>query len=568
MTVLLKTERATAGTPVSEIGWFVAATSFPTGVYLEMDAEAALPVPVSAPGKRAALRRLGRVRILQALPPGTLSPVPPVWFGLVQAAMRRPLLPYQVTGAAWVAYRLWSGLGSLLADEQGLGKTTQAIAAIACTRAYPTLLVCPTSLKVNWADNEFPHATRPPSVHVVHGRKGPLPPAEVYVINYDLLAAREAQLCRLGLQCMVCDEAHWVNEPVPSTQHHRAAVVTRMAHRLQGRTVLLTGTPLENRPADYWRLLHMLDPAAWPDFESYRKRYCRAPTEEEQALNPELRHDNLVTDYGRVERRTELLQRVAPLILRRTKAEVQQDLPPKYRRQILVELSEEDRKVYETVKADVVAWLRAQGDGLAASAATRAMALVKLTHLRKIAAIGKLRHAVPSYLRGWFKGGTRGPLLIFCHHAEVLDRTTDIARRLGLRPVVIDGRVSGEERQQRLDDLAARRADLLIATIRTAGVGLNIQCVSDQLFLERSWVPVQMVQAEDRSHRFGQKNPVCITFLDAKDTVDEHIAAVLDDKQILIDGVMDAGKVDRKKASGVARMTEGDLLERFLAGSR
>ncbi len=462
--------------------------------------------------------------------------VAPQWVERVHQVVRRPLFPYQAEGAGWIASRLATRQGCILGDDPGLGKTAQVLAAIAATASTPVIVVCPPSVKRNWA-REVKFLRPNLRVAVVNGGKGPIPSAHIIIINYAIMRPREHQLMRLKARCIVFDEAHLLKEPTP-TKGHRAAVATRLAKHIK-RAVLLTGTPLLNRPSELWRLLHMIDPRRWSDYSDFRQRFCTSPDSDEKMLR------NIVTKHGQAKRIDELHASAMPYMLRRLRKNALSDqVPPKTRTRVMITLDERDRKHYDAAERDVVAWLRRISTDAKAAQASRGQAVVKLTMLRRIAAIGKLRKGIPDYLNAWFQEKDR-PLVIFAYHRQVLDGTVQICKRLGLKVATISGRDNDKQRQRSVDLFQSGFADVFIAPIRSAGVGLNLQRASDVLCLERLWTPSLMNQAESRVHRIGQRNHVTVTYLDAANTVDEHIAAVLQAKQRLIDTVVD----DKRRTS-------------------
>ena len=456
--------------------------------------------------------------------------VAPAWLARVQKVMRRPLYRYQAEGAAWLCSQIASGTGAILGDEPGLGKTAQAVAAIGATNAFPAIVVCPASVKEHWA-REFALANNAPKVTIIDGVRGRFARAHVYVINYDLLRAREQHLRQIKPRLYVLDEAQKVNNPKPGSRTHRAAVITRLVRGTTG-GILLTGSPIEHRPAELWRLLHLVDRYRWRDYDEYHQRYCiRAPLEENTK--------SVRTGAGCVERVDELHALVEPHMLRRLKHQVLVDLPRKSRRSILLRLSDRDMSHYRRAEKDVVAWLRALGHGERARRAARAKSIVKFTMLRRVAALAKLRSAVPEYLSMWFGRRVAEPLVIFGYHRDVMLGVMQICRKLGVRISGIGGGESSAKRQRQVDAFNAGLADVFLAPIKAAGLGLNLQRASEALVLERVFSPQQMSQAEDRLHRIGQDRPVTITYLDAAGTVDQRLATILSEKQRLINAVID-----------------------------
>lgn len=460
--------------------------------------------------------------------------VAPQWLQAVARASWLPLYPHQIEGAAWAAERLAMRRGVGLLDEQGLGKTLQVGCALLVSRALPAIVVCPSSLKQTWK-RELSHLRVALDVHVVDGTRGPLPAAHVLVVNYDLLRVREGQLGSIGARAIVFDEGHILKEPEPGSGH-RAAVATRLAKHI-GCAVVTTGTPLPNRPEELWRILHVIDPSEWPSFLSFKGRYC---LESGGAEPPEALGRRVVSERGCVSNLDELHAKMAPCILRRLKRQVLPQLPPKTRLVVLAELSAQDMQSYKAAERDVVAWLRKVGGVSRADSAARGQAIVKLQMLRRIAALGKLREAAPRYLKAWFATKRARRLVIFAYHRRVIYGTRAICLRLGLQVCCITGASSYEQRQGAIDRFNAGQADVFIAPILVGGLGLNLQRgAADVLFIERLWVPSLMNQAEDRIHRLGQCSPVTITYLDAANTVDEYVSAVLTEKLRIINQVVD-----------------------------
>lgn len=465
----------------------------------------------------------------------------------VRAAMRRPLYAYQAEGAAWLVERLQQGRGAVLADEPGLGKTVQALAAIIALGATPFIVVAPASGKMAWL-REARYTSARLRLCEVEGRTGLLPAAHGYVLNYELLRPRYEQLKGLRARALVLDEAHAIKEPNPG-HHHRAAVATGLGERI-GRVIMLTGSPLLNRAHEWWRLLHLADGNDWPDYDDFRERYCLKPADDE--VDP---GTSIVTSHGEVHRVEELQTLSDKVVLRRLKADLLKQLPPKRRRSVLCELGPYDRGHYDVAEKSVVNWLRRVRSDVAARAASKNEALVKLTMLRHIAAVGKLRHALPEFLSHWFRA-VRAPLVIFAYHADVIRGANAICSRLGLRTSGITGKTPAARRAAEVDRFTLGEADVFIAPIRAAGVSLNLQVASHCLFLERLWTPSLMGQAEDRLHRIGQEKRVEVVYLDAARTVDQYIARVTMAKQRLIDRVIDSVDEDEEQ-----RETESTLEE-------
>ena len=380
--------------PPPNLFWFVESTPPPLGA------------EVCVRGREAEKRELGSGSITVLEEAKFVAPwssdvrrwVPEAYRERVRASMRRPLFKYQEEGASWLAWRLHQGQGAILADDMGLGKTTQAVSAVAALNLYPCIFVCPTSVRDSWA-NEIGYATHVPYVEQITGRRGPVYGAHAMIISYELLAAREVQLANTRPQCIVFDEAQYLKEPKPG-QKHRAAVATRLATWIK-RAVLLTGTPVLNRPKEWWRLLHIVSPKEWDSLADFLETYCRQP-EADKKNEAIAKKTAVVTTHGSASNLDELQVRVQPMMLRRLKRDVLTDLPAKRRDRAIVTLPPDIMLHYKAAEQDLVKWLRLIGAGARVPAAERNLALVKLMHLRRLAAVGKLKQAVPELLRARF----------------------------------------------------------------------------------------------------------------------------------------------------------------------
>ena len=539
--------------PGPKLYWYITEQPPKLGTEVTLLASAISTQALQCKGVTGELTILGNVAV-QSVPPAYATRiVAPEWKKRVQEAVKKPLYRYQVEGAAWLASQLAAGRGSILGDDMGLGKSIQTVAALCATRMFPAIVVCPMSVKINWAREEFTQATHPVSVTIVSRRHGPIEPADVIILNHDLIPARQEQLLNLGARTIVLDEAQSFKHPKP-TPRHRAAVATRLATWI-GRPIELTGTPIFNRIRDFWRLLHIASPADWPSYEEFMERYCRAPEDD----NPS-NQSSIVTSYGRVEYLEELHTRVEPVLLRRLKHEVLPDLPPKSLRKIVVQLDELDMAVYRQAQADIIQWIRSQQHGdLRAKAASRAQTIVKLTMLRHLAAQFKMRRAIPEYLEQWFDREAIEPLVVFGYHKDVIfDVYRVCTRLLGEGRVSIIGSADkAERRQASVDAFNEGRTDVFIAPIKSAGVGINLQArASDILFTERLWEPTVMHQGIDRCHRIGQMRPVTATFIDAADTIDEYIAELNEAKETLITHALDDSQTIEEALQGVDALVD------------
>lgn len=422
------------------------------------------------------------------------------------------LAPFQHAG---VRYAL-QARRTFLGDEQGLGKTVQALAALEADGAFPAIVVCPASLKLNWereAHRWLPHRSRA----VLSGRGGAVPAVDIAILNYEIVDAHRERLALRRPRALIVDEAHLVKNP----RAKRTRAVRRLADHVtpDGLRLALTGTPVVNRAEELvsqLRILGRLD-----DFggaTAFAKRF--EGVGDEERLHWHLRRHCFV---------------------RRLKSEVLPQLPAKRRSVVPVALANDAE--YRLAEEDVIAWLHEQPLDLgelevSVARALRAERLVQLNTLRRLAARGKLAAAL-----GWIEDflASGEPLVLFAHHTEVqeavLQRFPQAGHLLGAD--ALPARERTVQAFQRDDG-----PQLLVCSPRVAGHGITLTRASNVAFLELDWTPAAHDQAEDRCHRIGQRDAVTAWYLLAADTIDETMAQLIERKRARIDAVVDGRRGD------------------------
>jgi SWI/SNF-related matrix-associated actin-dependent regulator 1 of chromatin subfamily A len=435
-------------------------------------------------------------------------------------ALAGELKPFQRAGVQYLLERR----RAFLADEQGLGKTIEALAAIEADNAYPAIVVCPASLKLNWAREIrrwLPHR----EIQVVSGTgSAALPAAEISIVNYDILAARRPALSALGPQALVLDEAHYCkNAAAKRTQavHRLATVVPK-----EGLVMALTGTPVMNRPTELISQLRIIGRLAEFGSGAQFGRRFRGP-DANLRLHWHLR---------------------SRCFVRRLKSEVLPQLPAKTRSIVPVELDNESE--YRLAERDVIAWLRTQPLDLReldakVAAALRAERLVRLNALKLLAAEGKL-HAALAWIHDFLASGER--LVVFARHRKI-QRAVVERFPLALHVLGEDdhaARDAAVSAFQEPDGADGTQNQLIVCSIELAGHGITLTRSSNVAFLELDWTPAKLEQAEDRCHRIGQQDAVNATYLLASETIDETIATLLERKRGVIGAVTDGRAQDEE----------------------
>ena len=437
------------------------------------------------------------------------------------------LHPFQRAGVRYALARR----RTFIADEQGLGKTVQALATIEADDAFPAVVVCPASMKLVW-ERESQHWLPHRSVAVLDGRTDSTwtdetRAAEIVVLNYDILDWHSDTLAGLEPRALVLDESHYVK----NARAARTKAALELAGRLPDDALRLglTGTPILNRAEELVSQLRVL--GRLRDFGSGARlmRRFRAAGSDDRL------HWNLR----------------AHCYVRRTKKQVLPQLPAKRQDTVPVLLSNEHE--YRLAERDVIAWLQTLPLDLRSidakvAAALRAEQLVRLNHLRQLAARGKLPTAL-AWIADFLESGE--PLVVFAEHIAtqkaVMERFPNAAHILGAD--------SSQTRQRAVDAFQSEDGpQLIVCSLKAASQGITLTRASNVAFLELDWTPARHDQAEDRLHRIGQDSAVTAWYLLAPDTIDETMAELLQRKRSLIDAVTDGQVRDEERlVDAVAR---------------
>ncbi len=440
---------------------------------------------------------------------------------------------YQRQGLGWLGFLREFGLGGVLADDMGLGKTVQVLALIQTYRTpskttkLPFLVVAPRSVVYNWIDE----ASRFTPKIVVAEYRGPdreklrerFNELDVVVTTYGTLRRDIGFLATVEFDTVILDEAQAIKNP--GSQTAKASRLLNARHRLA-----LTGTPIENHLGELGSLFTFLNPGLLgrlPRLEALNGG--RAPSK------PELEH---------------IAQDTRPFILRRTKAQVLPDLPPKTEQTLLCNLHPEQRKLYNKVRASYQANLleQVEAKGVAGSAI---QVLAALLRLRQIACHPAL--VDPE----WEDAGSAKLDALFEQVSEVLDEGhkvlvfSQFTKLLGfvkkrldedsITYAYLDGqtRNRGEvvERFQTDPD-----CNLFLVSLKAGGTGLNLTAAGYVFLLDPWWNPAVEAQAIDRTHRIGQTQPVFAYRMIAEDTVEEKILELQRSKRKLADAILEGGE--------------------------
>ncbi len=486
------------------------------------------------------------------------------------ADLAQGLFPHQIEGVAFLLGRK----RAILADDMGLGKTRQAIVALRHVAPNgPYLVVCPASVKRNWA-REIQTATPGASTHIIEKGAEMPPQPEWVIVNYDLLAKHMDTLGGMAWAGLVFDEAHYLKNHTSARSklaRQLAATVRLKADTTTDPVVyLLTGTPLTNRPRDLFVLLQLVGHPLGRSFLSFAKRYCAAER----------------NDFGWQTRGAsnieELTVQLHGVMLRRSKDQVL-SLPPKLRTWLPVQVPKgtgvrDMRKVVELLI----------GERDLASGSTidqrrlRGRLLQAVTKARQKVAGVKV-DATIDFVTGAVEQGEK--VIVFSCFEEPMDK---LAAAFGESAVVLTGKTPADKRQGLVDRFQNDdRIRIFLANIIAGGIGTNLTAATQVVFNDLDWVPANHWQAEDRAYRIGQTRTVNVTYMVAAETMDDFVQSVLEKKGALVKAVVDGTALApelsgdvldelqralRAVSSGFADSADGtkddDLIERLLRQAR
>lgn len=427
--------------------------------------------------------------------------------------LRKQLFPFQQAGVAFVEAQ---GGRALIGDEMGLGKTVQALAWLQMhPELRPAVVVCPASLKLNWA-REAEAWMADPQVQVINGG-APVPyTGGLIIINYDVLATHAAALAQRGIRALILDECHYIKNTKAKRTKATMALAKGIPH-----VIALSGTPAINRPVELYNALRLVNPAVVPTFWTFVHRYCGA------------KHTGFGWDFNGASNQEELHQLLTDTVMiRRLKADVLTDLPDKLYSYVPMEL--DNAVEYRRAEQLFIQWVRETKGADAAKRARRAEQLAQVEALKQLAVAGKVKQAI-SWIGDFIEAGNK--LVVFAIHKEVIDALTT---HFGPVAVKVDGSVSAAGRDEAVQAFQNDPGVMLfVGNIKAAGVGLTLTAASAVAFMELPWSPGELVQAEDRCHRIGQRNAVNVYYLVAQGTIDEQIAHLLDSKRSVLNAILD-----------------------------
>lgn len=460
--------------------------------------------------------------------------------------LQAELRSYQVDGFRWMSRLANWGAGACLADDMGLGKTIQAIALMLSRgQQGASLVIAPASVLLNWKAeiNRFAPSLTPIVMQasesnreeVIKNASG----FDVVLTTYGLLINESEPLAAKEWNVIILDEAHTIKNK--DTKMSKAAMELKGGFRL-----LLTGTPLQNHLGEIWNLFQFANPGLLGSFQHFNENFIM-PIEKD----------------GNKQRQKQLKKMLLPFLLRRTKAEVLDELPEKTEVTLLVELSPEERALYENLREQAVLNVE-EGAGAAMQA------LAEITRLRQAAChpalVNKELNLASSKTQTFMKltdeliGNNHRALVFsqFTSHLALIRKELD---KQGIEYLYLDGGVSVNERAELVKRFQSGEQSLFLISLKAGGTGLNLTAADYVIHLDPWWNPAVEDQASDRVYRIGQTRPVTIYRLIAAQTIEEKIIRLHQTKKSLADSLLDGSDMAHK-------LTKEEMLDLLRNGGQ
>ena len=482
---------------------------------------------------------------------------------LVPKALNAELRPYQKEGFKWINEITDLGFGGVLADDMGLGKTLQIIAFLLSQKKSKSIVVVPTSVIYNWMD-EFEKFAPSIRVGLVHGSKSKREKVlrdfkrglgikveeenlkeksyekyDVLLTTYGTLKNDEKAYENLSFDYCIIDEAQNIKNPT--------AQATLSVKNIKSRcNIALTGTPIENNLMELWSIFDFVMPGYLFTKERFRERFI-------------LDESNL----------SELKSLITPFILRRLKEDVLSELPEKLEKKYLVEMKGKQKQLYSFYVKAIKNELN-ENKSSEKSGKNKINLFAYLTKLREICLDPSLvvsdykgesskLTVVKEIVKDASESGKK--ILLFSQFTSVLKKIEEDFRKEDISYLYLDGGTSARERVERVKKFNEdSNIKVFLISLKAGGVGLNLTSASVVIHFDPWWNPAVEDQATDRAHRFGQENKVEVIKLVAKDTIEEKIVLMQEDKRELIQSLMDGKTMDGK---GLKRLTEEEISKLF-----
>lgn len=467
----------------------------------------------------------------------------------VPKELNAELREYQKFGYNWLKTLEHLGLGGILGDEMGLGKTLQAITFILSNKGKKTLIVAPTSLIYNWKD-EFTKFAPNLVVEVLNESKDKreeiledISNKDVIITTYNLLKRDLEEYKNINFDYCFIDEAQAIKNP--DSQNSEAVKEVNSEYKFA-----LTGTPMENSLMELWSIFDFIMPGYLYDRKRFTVRYYKKLNESKEVLE-------------------EIHTLIKPFILRRKKRDVIKELPDKIEKMHLVDLGEEQKKVYSIYANNALSIMEKKQDAEEFNK-SKIEILSYITKLRQLALdpsvtindyIGESAkiEALMEILNQGIEEGHK--ILVFSQFTSVLKNISSRLEDEKISFSYLDGSISSKKRVKMVNDFNNGENSVFLISLKAGGTGLNLTSADIVIHFDPWWNPAVEEQATDRAHRIGQKNVVEVIKLVAKGTIEEKVIALQEEKKTLISKVIEDGELS--VGNTFNRLNEEEVMNLF-----
>jgi len=460
---------------------------------------------------------------------------------------------YQKEGFKWLKNLSHYGFGGILADEMGLGKTLQTIAFIAAEKAdKPSLIVAPTTLIYNWLREVEKFAPQLKALVIAGSpqeREDLIANAKDYdmvITSYPLIRRDVESYKDITFKYCILDEAQHIKNPLSQNSYAVKSIKAKGYFAL-------TGTPLENSLTELWSIFDFIMPGYLFNHHKFLERY-----------------EIPIVKEGDQEVLATLNKHIKPFILRRLKKDVVAELPPKIEHKLVVDMTEEQKKLYtaymlsarKTVERDFL---------LPGQKGNKLEIMALLTRLRQICCdpavfledyqgdSGKMQ-ALEELLEEVLAQKHR--VLLFSQFTRVLKNIVGRLKSKGIPYSYLDGNTPAKVRNDLVNDFNAGSNDIFLISLKAGGTGLNLTGADIVIHFDPWWNPAVEQQATDRAHRIGQEKTVQVIKLIAKDTIEEKIYNLQEKKKEIFDKVVE---VSTSEMSLISKLSEAEIRELFIS---
>lgn len=455
---------------------------------------------------------------------------------------------YQVYGFKWLKTLEHYGFGGILADDMGLGKTLQAISVLLAAKEKGTcgtaLIVSPASLVYNWKA-EFGRFAPELKVNMVVGNQQDrvelienYRESDVLITSYDLLKRDIAEYENAKFTYQVLDEAQYIKNH--STAAAKSVKVIKSKYRFA-----LTGTPIENRLSELWSIFDYLMPGFLYGYETFRKEL-----------------ETPIVKYKDEYASARLKKMVSPFILRRLKGNVLADLPDKLEEIRYAKLETEQQQLYDGQVVHMKEMLASQE--AEDFQKNKLQILAELTRIRQICCDPELlfekytggsakREACLELIRSAIEGEHK--MLVFSQFTTMLELLEQDLKRAGIAYFKITGETPKQKRVELVNTFNSDNTPVFLISLKAGGTGLNLTGADIVIHYDPWWNQAVQNQATDRAHRIGQTKTVSVYKLIVKDTIEEKIVKMQENKKDLADAILSG------ENGSITQMSKEELME-------